>query len=268
MNDEHTPRHGTDADDTPPRSRWAVAPGSVRSAFEKRSEATNAAREKKDARDKVAADEPTPRRSARDIIDEARKTPFRDDHPTRISSRRPQVPKALQPLTRRPAGATPAAAEQRVQRPVRAPLHDESTRVEPELGERRELTPIAASSPKGLVLAGFGGVVLIVVLGLIGAIIDYLFTSRLGLMTTVGLTVGAALAALTTRKRDLMSVMVAPPLVYAAIAAVVLLMSGEVRLTRVADMAIRGFPVMALATGVAALIAGIRLMTSKVGERP
>lgn len=270
MNDEYTPRQGDDADDAPPRSRWTVAPGSVPSAFKKRSERSESAPETDADSDARAR-----RRTAREIINEATKAPFRDDHPTRISSRRPRVPEATAPAGRRSAaekpaeGGTPAAGDKQVRRAPRAPLHDESKRVEPELGERRELTPITSSSSRSsLVLAGFGGVVLIIVLGLVGAIIDYLFTDRLGLMTTVGLTVGAALAALATRKRDLMSVMVAPPLVYAGIAAVVLLMSGEVRLTRVADMAIRGFPVMALATGVAALIAGIRLITSKVGERP
>ncbi|WP_106848517.1 DUF6542 domain-containing protein [Blastococcus sp. Marseille-P5729] len=266
MNDEYTPRDGADADDAPARSRWTVAPGSVRSAFDRRSErASQAPVESAGDPDAV-----TPRRSAREIIDDATKAPFRDDQPTRISSRRPQVPKAAHPPLRRPSTEPPAHTAGRVQRAARAPLHDESTRVEPELGQRRELTPLTSSSSSGggVVLAGFGGVVLIIVLGLVGAIIDYLFTDRLGLLTTVGLTVGAALAALATRKRDLMSVMVAPPLVYAGIASVVLLMSGEVRLTRVADMAIRGFPVMALATGVAAVIAGIRLITSKVGERP
>ena len=259
MNDEHVPRHGDEESTSTPRSRWAVSPGSVDDGFGRRH---------------VGDDDSTPRRrSAREIIDEvtsSRSAP--DDYPTRVSVRRPDVPFEMgtKPRLDPNYGDAPDATkgDRRVRAPRRAPLIDESTRVEPELGEKRELTPVAAPPSGRMVMAGFGGVILIAIGGLIGAIVDYLFVDRLGIVTAVGLTLGAALAALVTRKRDLLSIIVAPPLVYAVLAGLVLLLSAkEIRITGIADAAIRGFPAMALATGVAALIAGVRLVMSKKGQR-
>lgn len=214
------------------RSRWAVQPGSVSESLSFR---------RPDGLDEPARRE---RRPANEIIREVREG-SRADEPTRISQRRPAVPRD---------DSAAAAAE----RP----------RVKPDLGENRDLRAATGGSTSSLVMAGFGGVILVVIGGLIGAILDYLFTDRLGVVTTIGLALGAIVAALVTRKRDLVSVIVAPPIVYAVIAAVVLLISSRaLGITSIADVAIRGFPTMALATGLAAVIAGVRLLTSRVGER-
>lgn len=172
----------------------------------------------------------------------------------------------------KPTGASRATMDDEapkvVQRKRRAPLYDESARVEPDLGEPRDLTAASGSRSRGMVMAGFGGVILIIVGCLVGAIVDYAFSGRIGWVTAVTLSIAAAAAALFTRKRDLVSVLVAPPVVYACVAFLVLLLSSRpVRVTSVADLAIRGFPAMALATGLAALIAGVRWITSKPGDR-
>ena len=102
----------------------------------------------------------------------------------------------------------------------------------------------------------------------VGAIIDFLVSGAIGLFGAIGLSVGAAFAALITRKRDLLSVLVAPPIVYAVIGGLVLMVSSRpVNVTSVAQLAINGFPAMAIATGLAAVIVGIKLLTTRVGER-
>lgn len=227
------------------RSRWAVQPGSV-------SESVSFGRPDAEPRHE--------RRPASEIIREIRERPGNTEQPTRISDRLPAVPPAHVARDREAAAVEPRA--------TRATLHNEANRVRPELGENRELRAASGGSSSGLVMAGFGGVLLIVLGGLIGGSLDFLFAERLGVVVAIGLTLAAALAALITRKRDLISIMVAPPIVYAVIAAMVLLVSTrQIQVTTIADTAIRGFPAMALATGVAALIGGVRLLTSRVGER-
>lgn len=245
------------------RSRWAVQPGSVSDSLAFR-------------RPEGMADEPR-RRPASEIIHEIRGGSDAEPAQTQRTEHQPAAdqrktgavasPAATSDRPDTPTGSTTAAAKAEAA-PARATLHDESRRVHPDLGENRDLRAATGGSSSALVMAGFGGVVMVLVGALVGAIVDYLFTDRLGVVTTIGLTIGAAAAALITRKRDLVSVMVAPPIVYALIAIVVLAISDRaVSVTSLADIAIRGFPAMALATGVAALIAGVRLLTSRVGER-
>lgn len=228
-------------------SRWAVPAGSISN------DVTFRRPESMDEPDQAT------RRRSSDIIREVRSNagnaePLAADTPRRSRS-------SATPIDDEPIEVHPIS-------PRRSPLYDESRRVEPDLGQKRELRAVTGGSSSSLVMAGFGGVVLIMITALIGAILDYLFTDRLGALTAIGLTLGAAAAAFATRKRDLVSVMVAPPLIYALIAAVVLLVGSRgFGVTVIADTAIRGFPAMALATGLATVIAGARLIFSRVGER-
>lgn len=139
----------------------------------------------------------------------------------------------------------------------------------PSLGSNRELrSPQGVGHSPAAILAGSGGVLLIVITTAVGAIIDFLVSGAIGLFGAIGLSVGAAFAALITRKRDLLSVLVAPPIVYAVIGGLVLMVSSRpVNVTSVAQLAINGFPAMAIATGLAAVIVGIKLLTTRVGER-
>lgn len=252
------------------RSRWAVQPGSISDSLSFR---------RPEDMDEEA---PRERRPASEIIREVRETPATDEASTQIGSRK-RAPSRGSEEVHRPAdtatrardaaaneaattrAATPSAS---ATRSSRTQLVDESTRVKPDMGENRDLRAATGGTTSSLVMAGFGGVILVAIGGLIGAILDYLFTDRVGVVTIIGLALGAVIAALITRKRDLVSVMVAPPIVYAVIAAIVLMISARpVQLTSIADVAIRGFPAMALAAGLAAVIAGIRLATSRAGER-
>jgi len=158
------------------------------------------------------------------------------------------------------AGAASAVAQRR--RPA-------TERVQPDLGEPRELrqSPAVGTAP-ATVLAGFGGVVLIIITTGIGALIDHMVSSKLGIFTGIGLCIGAFFAALVTRKLDLLSVIAAPPIIY-ALYGVVLIWSSSTALDKysLAEIAIAGFPWMALATGIALIIGGIKLLTTRRTER-
>ena len=70
-----------------------------------------------------------------------------------------------------------------------------------------------------------------------------------------------AIATLVVRRRDLLSVIVAPPLVFVAVAGVniALAPSASFNLPTIATLLVRGFPTMAIATGVALVLGLIRL---------
>ncbi len=95
-----------------------------------------------------------------------------------------------------------------------------------------------------------------------------MISSKLGVFTGIGLCIGAFFAALVTRKLDLLSVIVAPPIIY-ALYGVLLIWLSPVAIDKysLAEIAIGGFPWMALATGIALLIGGIKLMTTRPTER-
>jgi hypothetical protein len=83
----------------------------------------------------------------------------------------------------------------------------------------------------------------------------------LGTITLVALVVTTVLAALLVRRRDLVSVIVSPPLVFVAVAAVDVIAapSASFNLATIATLLIRGFPAMAIATGAALVIGLIRM---------
>ena len=96
---------------------------------------------------------------------------------------------------------------------------------------------------------------------LAGAGVDSFTGIGLGLVTLVALVAVTALAALLVRRRDLLSVIVAPPLVFVAVAAVniALAPSASFNLATAATLLVRGFPTMGLATGVALVVGLFRL---------
>jgi hypothetical protein len=67
-------------------------------------------------------------------------------------------------------------------------------------------------------------------------------------------------ATLVVRRRDLLTTVVAPPLVYILVAVLntALASSATLNLASVATLLIRGFPAMAVATAAAAVVALIR----------
>lgn len=295
MNDEPPEEQHPQKGSASSSSRWAVAPGSVvKSLKDTAGTSRNAADQADDAapRSQSAApsDEnnapPIPRgRSAADILAESR---ARRDLPT-VARRRSEraAPSDRSEVTGRSAeqarrshsdAPTPSsayAAEPSRTTIAASPAEEpgrrggSAARVEPDLGEPRDLrqSPAAGTGP-GTVLAGFGGVILIIITAGIGALIDHMVSSKLGVFTGIGLCIGAFFAALVTRKLDLLSVIVAPPIVY-ALYGVLLIWLSPVAIDKysLAEIAIAGFPWMALATGIALLIGGVKLMTTRATER-
>lgn len=91
---------------------------------------------------------------------------------------------------------------------------------------------------------------------LVAAAADSYIGLGLGTITLVALTAGTIGAALVTRRQDLLSVLVSPPLVFVAVALlnIGLAPSASLNLPTLATLLVRGFPAMGLATGVALVI--------------
>ncbi|HEY0126575.1 MAG TPA: DUF6542 domain-containing protein [Blastococcus sp.] len=83
----------------------------------------------------------------------------------------------------------------------------------------------------------------------------------LGTFTLVALVAVSALAALVVRRDDIVTVVVAPPLVFLAVAAVNigLAPSASFSLPTIATLLVRGFPTMGIATAVALALTVVRL---------
>jgi len=135
--------------------------------------------------------------------------------------------------------------------------------------QRRAATgPVRERAARESVEAGRGGRLrgLVAVVGmflvtLAGAGIDSFVGIGLGTVTLAAMVSVTALAALLVRRRDIVSVVVAPPLVFLAVAAVniALAPSASFNLPTIATLLVRGFPTMGIATGVALVLALIRL---------
>jgi hypothetical protein len=98
-----------------------------------------------------------------------------------------------------------------------------------------------------------------------GAGTDSFVGIGLGTVTLVAMVSVTALAALVVRRRDLVSVAVAPPLVFVAVAAVNigLAPSASFSVPTVATLLVRGFPTMGIATAVALVLTLIRLASRR-----
>jgi hypothetical protein len=110
----------------------------------------------------------------------------------------------------------------------------------------------------------------VVVLGmflvtLAGAAADSLIGVGLGMVTLVALLASTVLGCLLVRRQDLLSVVVAPPLVFVGVAMVNIAMapSATFSLPTIATLLIRGFPAMGLAVGVSLLLYLGRLVTRR-----
>ncbi|HEX2072835.1 MAG TPA: DUF6542 domain-containing protein [Geodermatophilus sp.] len=109
-------------------------------------------------------------------------------------------------------------------------------------------------------LRGVYAVLGIFVVTLAGAAVDSFLGVGLGLLTLITLAASTGVATLLVRRRDLASTVVAPPLVFVAVAAVNigLAPSASFSPTTVGTLLIRGFPTMAVATGVGLVLALLR----------
>jgi hypothetical protein len=102
-------------------------------------------------------------------------------------------------------------------------------------------------------------------LTLVAAAADSYIGLGLGTITLVALTAGTVVAALAVRRRDLLSVIIAPPLVFVAVAVVntVLAPSATLNLPTMATLLVRGFPAMGIATAAGLVIGLFRLATKR-----
>lgn len=119
-------------------------------------------------------------------------------------------------------------------------------------------------------LTAAGGLALAFLVALAGAGLDLLISSGLHRGFAVALVIGAVLAAMLVRTRSLYPVVVSPPLIYLAISLLAALVTptgafdSKTRLLALlANWLVYGFPEMAAATGLAALIAVIRLISRR-----
>ena len=115
--------------------------------------------------------------------------------------------------------------------------------------------PDSRSRPRGAV-----AVLAVFLVTLAGAALESWIWTGLGLVTLVTLTAASAVATLVVRRRDLLTTVVAPPLVYILVAVLntALAPSATLNLATVATLLIPGFPAMAVATAAAAVVALIR----------
>jgi hypothetical protein len=110
-------------------------------------------------------------------------------------------------------------------------------------------------------LRGIVAVLAVFLITLAGCAVDSVLGAGLGTVTLLGLVASTALAVLLVRRRDLVSVMVAPPLVFVAVAAidVAAAPSAGFSLANMATLLIRGFPAMGIATGAGLVLGLFRL---------
>lgn len=112
----------------------------------------------------------------------------------------------------------------------------------------------------GVTLTGVGAVLLMIAAAALGAVIDILLGPALGTATTILLAVGTLAATWLVRGCNLVSVVIAPPLVYFLLAVLTLLLSSDLGVTptRLAAALVYGFPAMAIASAVGIAVASAR----------
>jgi hypothetical protein len=116
------------------------------------------------------------------------------------------------------------------------------------------------AEPQGHTFRGAVAVLGVFLITLAGAGIDSFIGVGLGMITLIALVGSTALATLKVRRSDLATLVVAPPLVFLAVAGVdiALAPSASFSLATIAALLIRGFPTMAIATVVAIVLALVR----------
>jgi uncharacterized protein DUF6542 len=128
--------------------------------------------------------------------------------------------------------------------------------------ERSKPTP---TDTRGGRFRGVVAVLGVFFISLAGAGVDSFVGIGLGLVTLICLVASTVFATLLVRRSDLLSVVVAPPLVFVAVAAVNISLapSAHFNLPTIATLLVRGFPTMAIATGAAIVLGLFRLFTRR-----
>ena len=118
----------------------------------------------------------------------------------------------------------------------------------------------AAEESGGRSLRGVYAVVAVFLVTLAGGAVDSFRGIGLSTITLIALVGGTILGTWLVRRRDLASMVIAPPLVFTAVAGVniALAPSATFSLATIATLLVRGFPTMAIATGAAVVLCLIR----------
>jgi NADH:ubiquinone oxidoreductase subunit K len=122
--------------------------------------------------------------------------------------------------------------------------------------------PAPTSGPR---LGGTLAILGVFLLTLAAAAADSYIGLGLGTITLVALVAGTVAATLMVRRRDLLSVLVAPPLVFVAVAIVNigLAPSATLNVPTLATLLVRGFPAMGIATAAAIVVSLYRLISRR-----
>jgi hypothetical protein len=122
--------------------------------------------------------------------------------------------------------------------------------------------PVERTEASGSRLRGIVAVLGVFLVTLAGGAVDWFTGDGLGLITLVALTASTAAATLLVRRRDMATVVLSPPLVFAAVTGATIAISPSLVLSlpTVATLLIRGFPTMAWATAAAIVLMIVRLV--------
>jgi hypothetical protein len=134
-------------------------------------------------------------------------------------------------------------------------------------GQQVQQQPFAGGYPpeparRGPALTGPGAVLVLAGIAAVAGVVDVVAGDSLRLVFAGGLVLGAVVAALLVSRRDLLTVVFAPPLVYLAASLVAVLLGrgeggGDI-IDTATSWLVYGFPAMAAATAAAGLVAGLR----------
>ncbi|MBB3083120.1 DUF6542 domain-containing protein [Geodermatophilus sabuli] len=143
---------------------------------------------------------------------------------------------------------------------ARHPQRDErdAPRRAPRPAEPRAAGRVVDEPERGSRLRGWAAALAVLVITLAGAAADSYLGPGLGIITLGTLTAAAGLGTLLVRRRDLTTMVVTPPLVFIVAAVAVNAVFASVNLAGLATLLVRGFPTMAVATGVALVLALVR----------
>jgi len=111
-------------------------------------------------------------------------------------------------------------------------------------------------------LTGLGAVAFIFVITLVVTTVESVLGIGLRSLTLIALAGSTLLAGLWVRRSDIATIVVAPPLVFALVVSLEIGLAPTLAFTPtvLASLLVRGFPTMSIATAIALLVCGYRLV--------
>jgi pentapeptide MXKDX repeat protein len=227
--------------------------------------------------DRLGSDRISRDRMGPDRMSRERMSPERPSRPVRAGTP-PQARGAAPPVrgaaARRDPGyprvsegrrpGDPRAAGRGIDRADERRADERRPPARPAESPRNRAQPVTAETGGGRI-RGMVAVLGVFLVTLAGAGFDSFVGIGLGMITLICLVASTVFATLLVRRRDLLSVVVSPPLVFVAVAAVNigLAPSAHFNLPTIATLLVRGFPTMAIATGTAIVLALFRLVARR-----